>query len=252
MSLPSDYSNYLGTCLTGGSGQILNALGGSMASSITTQMNQITDTMNQATTYSNYDTSTINTPFTTLQNGITGFIDNSNNDLLNDTTAVSYLYSLANKTYYSSCNIPSLIPSNNNQNISLTCSSGTSSNTCNLFANCPTDACINFEPIFKNYKTSSLSMASIKSDIANLNSSCASLQDDLYNLYNNWYVPKSDKLTAVNARVSSVNTNVINMVNTMTTLKSDFSTVISSLNSLIAIIDPNTGILAGINCLLLG
>jgi hypothetical protein len=74
----------------------------------------------------------------------------------------------------------------------------------------------------------------------------------LYNLYNNWYVPKFDKLTAVNSRVSGVNTNVGNMVSTMNNLKTDFSTVITNLNSLMTIIDPNTGILAGINCLVLG
>lgn len=97
-----------------------------------------------------------------------------------------------------------------------------------------------------------MSMTSIQNDILTLDPTCTILKTDLYNLYNNWYVPKYDKLTAVNSRVSTVSTDVSNMVSTMNSLKTDFSTVITNLNSLITIIDPNTGILAGINCLVLG
>lgn len=98
------------------------------------------------------------------------------------------------------------------------------------------------------------SKSTLLSDLGTRYSGCTTFNNDLANTWNNYYSIKKSAYAPVSSRASTANTAVNTFTSDITgTLNTTFSNAQSSLSSASdTVVDPQYGLVAGLNCKLIG
>lgn len=203
-NLNASYSNYLGVCLEGGTGEIMAQFGGS--ATIQNQINNVSGSMSFAYAYKDYDMTALNTNKSTLQTSMDNLLWGATYDIASDTTMSDYIKKLGDNTLVAStiCNATtgvyatdSLVPSL--ETVSKTnfpCrSSVADQTTCTSFdtTNCVT-GCIDLYDIFELYRTNTApaSEAAMATDLnTRYGATCgAEMFKHIDKLYTAWHKPR--------------------------------------------------------------
>jgi hypothetical protein len=265
LGLDPNITGLVSVCLPGGDGQILNKMG-SVATTINGNLNNIMTTMSSSLTYSTYDTAGLTNALGNISAAFTDYSEAKRNDIIYQSSTLDIFKSIANRTKYSGCSgtnfdTDSLVPNTDALAVAdIPCASGTTAVSCNSFATCST-GCLNLYTIFKNYDGaggSGVLETDLNSRYTTLSNDCrTSIKADIKQMYTNWHVPRvstSSGIPWVEARYNStVKNDINNIVNSMTSLKPKMGTTFNNLNSTLnTLLDPTYGLIAGINCLLMG
>jgi hypothetical protein len=236
----------------------MTAFGGNAVSAINNLSSSLTSMNSFNTTY---QASVILSAMT----AVTSYISNYQTGVIldiTDSSSISVLSTLSQPTQYSSCTATgftsdSWIPSNNenpvyiacqiangNQASSSSCAGGVSSRsgTCN--------GCMDTTSTLNSYS----SLATLLSHLNTRYSGCTAFNSDLSNTWNNYYKIKKAGYAPVSSRAATANT----AINTFTsdlagTLNTTFTNAQSSLAAASAtVVDPQYGLVAGLNCKLIG
>lgn len=265
LGIDPNITGLVSVCLTGGDGQILNKMG-SVATDINTNINGIMTTMNTSMNYGSYDTSGLTTAMNNITDAFTDYITAKRNDITYDSSLLDIFKSIANKSKYGACSgdanfdADSLVPSTDAlSTASIPCATTPLQSACTSFAigPCPT-GCLDLNSIFVGYGAGAA--ATISTDILARypTAPCATaVKDDIVNLYTAWHTPRIDAtsgIASVKARYDSgAKTDVDNIKTTLTALSPKMTSTFNSLNTTLnPLLDPSYGLIAGINCILIG
>ena len=257
-AIGGQFSSYLSVCLPGGSGDIINQLQGVDLSAI----NGLTSAVSAINSFS----------MTTLQNGVdtalttlTDLIDKYYYTDLYDFNSVAdtnFMARIANPANYGTCaatgfTADSWVPSLRQSAVG--CAAGTAGNTATS-GDCSTSGaisgrtgtclgCMDTMKIFEGVGTT-------LADIGTRYSGCAGYISDITDLFNNYYVIKDGQMASIKARahatVTSFNAGGGYRAK-IGTVGSTFTTVSTALTAAVStVVDPQYGMIAGLNCLLLG
>lgn len=268
LGLDPNMTSPISICLPGGDGQILNSLG-SVSTTINSNINSIMTSMNTSNTYSTYDTTNLTNALANVTNAFSDYKTAKRNDITYQSTTLDIFKSIANRTKYNTCtdtnfDADSLVPSTDAlSTANIPCASGTTIQTCTsfVFPACPV-GCLDLYGIFTGYGTGAGVATQIRTDLAarypTLAGSCImNLQDDIANMYTAWHIPRTDTSNGIASVETRYNTGVKADVNSIITslgsLSPKMTTTFASLNTTMnPLVDPTYGLIAGINCLLLG
>lgn len=227
-------------------------------------INAINNLSSSLTTMNNFNTTYTAATILSAMNAVTSYISNYQNGVIldiNDTSSFNILSGLSKASQYSSCTAtgftsdswtpsnsqnPSYIAcqiTNGNQASSSSCSGVSSrSGSCN--------GCMDTTSTLSSYS----SKATLLSDLGTRYSGCTTFNNDLANTWNNYYSIKKSAYAPVSSRASSANTAVNTFTSDITgTLNTTFSNAQSSLSSASdTVVDPQYGLVAGLNCKLIG
>jgi hypothetical protein len=267
LGLPSSFSNITSlasVCLSGGGGQIMNQMG-STTSGINTQIGNVQSMMTNMNSYGSYNLTPINTAISNVTTIIDDYTYAAYNDLTSDATSLQWFMQIANQSYPSACTsnavflADSLVPSTNSLSLAtIPCGGGTTVVTCTAFgavsASCPA-GCINMYTVMTTMANAAALTTAIS---ARYGAACATaLNTDFTINYNAWYTPRTSATTGIPSVLARWNagaaTDLSNVVSGMTSVMPNMTSTFSSLNtSMNKLIDPNYGMVAGVNCLLIG
>jgi hypothetical protein len=254
----SSTRSYVTACLPTSSGDLVTAFGGNAVNAITNLSNTLT-TMNSFNI--TYKTSMILSAMTQVTSYITDYKTGVILDIT-DTASITILTDLSKSSSYSSCTATgftsdSWIPSNNENPVYISCqiSSGNqaSSSSCSGVVSSRSGSCYGCMDTTSTLNGYS-SKATLLSDLGTRYPGCSTFNSDLSNTWNNYYSIKKSAYAPVNSRASTANTNVNTFTTDLTgTLNTTFSNAQSSLSSVSSTVtDPQYGLIAGLNCKLIG
>lgn len=221
---------------------------------IQNQTNKLATLSNSVLSVVNYSNN-LSSDTSAVEGLITGSLNASINDLMDNAPSMNWFQGLANRTVPPSCTTDSkflqdsLVPSTTNRSL---CAAGTAVVDCTDFSTCAS-GCINMYRVMTNAGN----LATFQSQIGNrYGAACAAdLSAQLTTVYNNWHIKRTD----ISNGIGSVSNNwatksrldlswlEANITATRTNLKTvignDFITDMSRL------LDPTTG-MVGVNCTL--
>jgi hypothetical protein len=260
--LGNDTIQKVGTCFVG-DGDIIGVVGGSAS-------NGLQNLTSAFTNINSFSMSAYSANFTSIMNAmisnISSFalsqqIDTSNSNILNS------LKKISNYANYPACtatgfNSDSFVPSTSQSPNYIsctaitpgTCSSGISSRA----SSC--SGCLDISQALGTYTSS----ATLFNDLNTRYPGCnAGFNTDLKNIWVNYFQVKATALgtpvnsvipaTGVLPRAKTAQTSINNLVSSVSTPLTDImNNVTTNLNSISTLIDPNYGVLAGLNCSLFG
>lgn len=239
-------------------------------SDINTQIANVQLMMNNMNIYQNYDLTGISNASTAILNTMNDFIEARQNDIIQDATSLDWFKKIANGSFPASCSAnaafqaDSLVPSGDSKSTgTVPCKSGTSAvanGSCSganfgVIGTC-TAGCIDMA----NVMSTAASKANLLTYLTNRYGAGACATDlgtEFGNNYDFWYTPRVDGTTGINSvktRFNGAVTTDLNNINSdMTALKPKFRDVYGNLSAAInSLVDPNYGMVAGVNCLLIG
>ena len=180
---------------------------------------------------------------------------------ITDQSSIDILTKLSNAANYSSCTATgftsdSWIPCNdqNPEYISCQISGGNKaySSSCSGVASRGGSCrgCMDTTSVLNSYS----SLATLKSDLGTRYSGCTTFNDDLSNTWNNYYKIKKPAFSPVSSRASTASSSLNTFTSNLTSsINTTFTNVKTSLNSAAAtVVDPDYGLVAGLNCKLIG
>lgn len=266
----SNTRGYISPCLSGGSGDIMSAIAPGNAATLTDLKSSFTDT---SAFNSSSQVTAINTAQSTLDGILSNFL-NGNTPDITDASAIATLVYVSNPTNFNPCtaiNADSWVVSNGNTSyVSCQISGGTltSFNTpaatpCNTRAlitgnNIRCRGCIDSTSIFNNLYASAVSRGDFKTDLdakynTAVNTNCAPFTAFYGNIWDNYYITKIPAIKTFSTRWTTASTAIDLVETNLGTINTTMSNVITSLNSTVdSVIDPTYGLIAGLNCLLIG
>ena len=244
-------------------GDLASTIGGTAVAALQNLSTALTSIGNYNTTYqANLLLSSMNQVTSVISNYQSGVIND-----ITDTSSISILTKISNASAYSGCStsyfatdswIPSVVQSptyvgclvaNGNNATSGSCGGtnfATAGGSCN--------GCMDI--------TSILNTGSYASKTAVLNAlnnrysaaGCSTFNNELANVWNNYYLIKSNAYSPVSTRAATANTKVNNFVTNLTsTLNTTFTNAVTSLNAVAqSVTDSKYGLVAGTNCKLIG
>ena len=118
--------------------------------------------------------------------------------------------------------------------------------------------CIDSTSIFNAYYNAPVPRGGLKSDLdlkydTGTTAACGTFATYYGNIWDNYYFVKIPAVTGISGRFGTATTCIKEVVTDLGNINSTFSTVISSLNNNFdSITDPTFGLIAGINCLIIG
>ena len=259
----STIRGYISTCLPTSSGDLVTALGGNAVSAIQNLSASLT-------AIGSYNTTAQANTLLSAMNQVSSLISNYQSGVIadiNDTPSYAVLSQLSKSSSYSSCTSASFasdswVPSVSQSPSYVACNiaSGNNATTSNCggadFASAggTCNGCMD--------TTSVLNTATYSTKTAVLNAlnsrytaaGCSTFNNDLANVWNNYYYVKSSAFSPVASRANTANTKVNTFVTNITqTLNATFTNAVSSLNSISqSVTDSKYGLVAGLNCKLIG
>lgn len=262
----SQVQNILSTCLVGGSGDIMSAVGGA---SISGTLNNLTNAINQTNSYNTTNlTNMINTANTNITGTITAVKDGVILDV-SDTDSATTLSNIASMNTYGGCQSTDSYPPSMTNTSTIGCSvsggatikpTSATGGTCtwanfNQGIGSTTAAC-------KGCIDTSLLMNAYYSDIVtatgwnavlNTKYGPCSWNNDFGNVWNNYYSIKIQKIQAIDARWGVANASLATVLSDITGLTTQINDVKTNLiNTFQPILDPKYGLIAGLNCKIIG
>lgn len=215
----NDVTNIVSVCLTGGNGEILEALGVAQIDDLNNNLANMSTIMSGFTSYANFDTSAITTGASNVSTQIGYFADGKINDIFTTASALSYFANLANGSYYSSCAdanflADSLVPSTDSQSTSYVACSKSSLVTCTQSSDTflsLANGCIDLTSCFPNYDYNS--GGTIATDFSNRYPACPTIGTDIYSVYTNWDKKRRDTSTGITAVKNKYDTDVKDEIN---------------------------------------
>lgn len=195
---------------------------------------------------------------------VTSQISNYQNGVIldiNDSASIGILNQISKASYYSTCTATgfssdSWTPSNNQNPIYISCqisggnqaSSSSCSGVSSRGGSC--NGCMDTTSTLSGYSSKS----TLLSDLTTRYSGCSGFNNDLANTWNNYYYIKSQAYAPVSSRASSATSSVNTFTSDLSgTINTTFTNAQSSLNSASAsVTDPTYGLVAGLNCRLIG
>jgi hypothetical protein len=256
---------YIKVCMPGGTGDLINALGVDVSA-----INGLTSSVSQLQAF---DVSLLQTGVSTALTTLSTFIDQYYYTDLFDFTATAtahdknFMIKISTASNYPGCainafNQDSWVPSIRQTDIPCQVSTSTASSTqCTSSAdiqggrNTSTSCfgCIDSMKVLLNTVTQS---ADINARYGTAGD-CGLWAADMNNLWTNYYNPKKTAYDPVRTRMTATITQY-NLATTgyhdrLNTVGTSFTTIINSLNQAASsVVDPQYGLVAGLNCLLLG
>lgn len=259
-------SKYLGVCLPGASGDIINQLGGVDLSAI----NNLTSVVNSI---NSFQASTLQTGVETVLNGLDSMIDQYYyTDLYDfDTNAassdVAFMRNIGNPTNYAGCTVNSFtqdswIPSTRQSMIACSVTTSTASST-----ECPSSteisggrgssaSCFGCMDSMKVLLNSGTNQAVDLNNRYN-DAGCTTWKTEMTSLWTNYYDIKKTNYPPVRTRMatakSTYNTATSGYHDKLTDCQTAFVPISSQLTSIVrSVVDPQYGMVVGLNCLVLG
>lgn len=259
--------SYVQTCVAGGTGDLMTAIGtatGVSVSSLTSLSTALTDANSfDATAYTN----SINSAMSGVQTTINDFQSGKTPDIT-DSSSISILNTAAqptnfNATCLSDIMLDSWLYTNLNTSfISCHVSAGHTvvSGDCAARANVqapPTancQGCMDSHVIFNDIYSGN-ARGDLASDLATRYTACTSSNFPTYmgNIWDNYYFVKIPLLQGIKTRTTTALTSLTTVVTDLTSINTLFNNVITSLDATVSgITDPQYGLIAGLNCVLIG
>jgi hypothetical protein len=234
------------------------AFGGNAADAINNLSSSLT-AMNSFNT--TYQASTILSAMTQVTSAISNYQSGVLLDIT-DAASISILTALSKPSQYSSCaatgfTSDSWVPSNSENPVYIACQIGSgnlaSSLSCggsvsSRAGSC--NGCMDTTSTLSSYS----SQATLLSDLNSRYSGCTTFNNDLANTWNNYYYIKKTAYAPVSSRASTANTAVNTFSSDLSgTLNTTFTNTQNSLSAASSTVsDPQYGLVAGLNCKLIG
>ncbi len=250
------------SCLIGGSGDILGAVGGA---SISTTINGLKSAITDTNTFNT--TSQVNSIDTALSNittTINGFRDGSIPDV-SDTDSVAALVSISKSQDFGAC--ASTLPDSyvlsmaNTTLVSCQVSGGSTVNpaSCTSAVNFEASAagcqgCIDSSLIMNSYY-SALTQGQWKTKMdTKYGTGCAATWNTFFgNVWDNYYMIKIPKMADISTRWTTATTSIGTVKTNLNAVNSSLTSIISTLTTTFdTITDPTYGLIAGLNCKIIG
>ena len=110
--------------------------------------------------------------------------------------------------------------------------------------------CMDTTSVLSSYS----SLATLQSDLGTRYSGCTTFNSDLSNTWNNYYKIKKPAFSPISTRASSASTSLNTFTSNLTSsINTTFTNAKTSLNSASStVVDPDYGLVAGLNCRLIG
>lgn len=243
------------------SGDLISAIGGSSVNAIQNLSGSLTGIQSFNVSY---QVSSLQQAMSVLTTVISNYKAGVLLDIT-DSSSISILTSISTASSYSSCTATgfssdSWIPSDSqnpsyiacrissgNNATSSSCSGGnfaTRGGTCN--------GCMDTTSILNTGTYSNT--ASVLAALTSRYPGCTTFNNDLSNIWNNYYLVKSNSFSPITSRASTASTSLTAFTDSLTnTIDPTFTNAISSLTSIASsVTDPKYGLVAGLNCQLFG
>lgn len=258
--------DYVSTCMPYGSGNILSKFN-------INSLDTLTNLTSAFTVLSSFDIPTINTQLTNNHTTFLTIIDEYGRSRRSDlaTANLAPLTQIANHNNYASCSnanflLDSYVPSVSQVSTYVACttpgnnagSAACSSGNYNSRAG-SCYGCLDIAEIFSANSTASDVTSAVTARYTAA-SGCSTFAADLGNLWQNYFLVKQQVIgnsinTVVNSvfdRANSLTASINAFKSSLTTLSTAQSSVNSSLSSLDNLLDPQYGMLGGLNCKVFG
>ena len=182
---------------------------------------------------------------------------------ISDTAGLAALQKLSDPAQYSSCTplqVDSWVPSISQNPVVVTCKKSPSidSSTCSASADFRTSSnacgagCYDTYDMFKG--NASKATVDAETTVRYSGGTCTAFTDDLGNIWTNFYKKKVDDIGAANGRSTTAQGSIATVVTDIQVdIVGTFNSVTTALNNLVSsITHPQFGMIAGLNCKLLG
>lgn len=254
--------NYIAPCLKGGNGDILAAVAPSSAATLKNLSSSLTNTNTFNATQKVAD---INTALSTIQTQIDNFNKGYTPDI-SDSSALGALLYVSDPANFAGCaaaiGADSWPVSNGNNSYTPCKITGTVRNSadaaCNSRANIMAAAttckgCMDTTSIFNAYYTAVARGALLTDLNTRYANGCPSFTGLFGNIWDNYYFNKIPIFTAISGRWSTASASVTVITTDLVTVNTTMNNVMSALTSTVdGITNPQFGLVAGLNCLLIG
>jgi hypothetical protein len=199
---------------------------------------------------------------------VTSYITNYRDSVIldiDDAPSISIMSSITKASNYASCTATgftadSWIPSNSQNPVYMACqiangaqatgSACAGANFASRGGSCK--GCMDITSVLPT--TTYANKAAVLTALGNRYSGCTTFNDDLANLWNNYYLPRTNAYAPINSRASTATTSVQTFTTCLTgKINTTLTNAITALNSAAATVtDPQYGLMAGLNCRLIG
>ncbi len=254
--------NIVSSCLVGGSGDIMAAVGGA---SISTTINGLKSSITNTNTFNTTSqVNSIDTALTNITTTINGFRDGSIPDV-SDTDSIAALVTISKSQDFGACasTLPDsyVLSMSNTTLVSCQVSGGSTVNptTCTSSGNFNSSAagcqgCIDTSLIFNAYY-SALTQGQWKSRLdTKYGTGCAATWNTYFgNVWDNYYMNKVPKMLAISTRWTTATASMTTVKTNLNGVNASLTSIISTLTSTFdTITDPTYGLIAGLNCKIIG
>lgn len=263
MITDSTIRNYVSTCLPSSSGDLVTALGGGAVNAVNNLSSSLTQISNFNVTYM---ASIIQTSLLTTTNAITnyqmGYLDD-----ITDSSSISILSQISNASNYAGCTSPafttdSWIPSTQQSPVYLSClisggNNATSTQCGGANFAAATGGCSGCMDTTSILNTGTYSTrANVLNALNNRYTAagCSTFTNELANVWANYYLIKSNAYAPVSSRGSTATTTVTQFTTNITgTLNTTFNNAVTAMDAAASTVtDSKYGLVAGLNCRLIG
>lgn len=255
----------MAVCLPGGGGAILNQFG-SVTSGINTQIGNVQGVMANISTYSTYDLAPLATATASVTTLIGDYAAGRRNDITYNPACLTWFQKVANRSYPATCAAPyttdSLIPSDSALSTgSIPCATGATAianASCTNFGATGTCAtgCIDMENVMSSAAGSAATFTGYFTSRYAADACTTTISGEFTTVYNNWYAIRTNAangIPSVATRWSPIATKFGNVQTQMASAKTAMASTYTTLNGSISnLVDPTYGMVAGVNCLLIG
>ncbi len=252
----------ISSCLVGGSGDIMGAVGGA---SISTTINGLKDSITNTNTFNTTSQSdSINTAMNNITTTINGFANGVIPDV-SDSDSIAALNSVANGQGFGACAGTSpdswVLSMSNTSTVACQVSGGATvvpSGSCSQVQfeanNAACQGCIDSSLVMNTWYSSLTQGQWLTKMNAKYPAACAASWSTYFgNVWDNYYMQKVPKMVAIQGRWTTANTDLTNVKTSLNGVNSSLTSIISTLNSTFgSITDPQYGLIAGLNCKIIG
>lgn len=256
--------NYISPCLKGGSGDLITAVSPTSAATLKNLSSSLTSTNSFNADQKIAD---INTALSTIQTQIDNFNKGYTPDI-SDTNALGALVYISDPANFNAAGCSAAIgadswPVSTGNNSFTPCKiSATTRNTaaapCDTKPNAITapttcKGCMDSTFFFNTHYSAAARGAWLTDLNTRYSNACPSFTTAFGNIWDNYYFKKIPAFTAISARWTTASASVTTITTDLATVNTTFASVMSTLTSAVdGITNPTFGLIAGLNCLLIG
>ena len=257
--------NYIAPCLKGGNGDLISAVAPSSAATLKNLSSSLTNTNSFNADQKIAD---INTALSTIQTQIDNFNKGYTPDIT-DTNALAALVGISDPANFNTGGCAAAIgtdswPVSNGNNsftpckisggtVKLSSDAGCGSRGAIMAAATTCKGCMDTTSIFNAYYTA-VGRGALVTDLnTRYSNGCPSFTTAFGNIWDNYYFNKIPAFTAISARWTTASASVTTITTDLATVNTTMAGVMTSLSSAVdGITNPTFGLIAGLNCLLIG